>query len=1637
MKNYLLKLKILTLLLFSGTAVLAQLSPSGQIKIETPSILSACASDTIWMEVTNTNGPTCNSGVGPPELIQVSVSHPSGGSITYQSGTVDSDPGGALEVAYASNTLDMTVPAPSFGATTRFWFVLNSTCNVTDLNPLPSLDVSATYPASFSTGTETWTSAQMNTGIGQITFIHASSTQKSVIAGFSQNLNYAGYVTNTGFGKITEVTYHQIVHDSLVPYYNNGVDHIYLRRRQPSNLAPISKSSALFDDYQVTNLGNGYRYYSVTFKGATLDSQDGQFDPGDQLQINASYLRTPETCIGDMEQKQWVTYKCVGGGDVCAIPDTLYRTVKISAGTPIVGAQNSTIEEWDGCTEKTGSFTFKNTGVGDPNIPEQSVAYDVNLSLSLSGKLTVDNLTLAGVTTIASTPATPANTSLIEWNIKDQLTVDPDGPGGLDDLDGDGYFDDIKPGDSVDVTFTYTVDCDLACGADLYYDIKGISSFTDFCRKLDAKTTTPIYEFGFKQTAPVAQITPLPDYGVMGQSETASREASYSFNYQAINLNTSLANATLRINYSKTMTIHEPITFMGTSLTLADFTQVGAGSLDTTTYNNTADVDSALEYTLTAAQMALLFDNVADNLTYQSMHISCDSFQNQNNKDTWQLLFQINNDPCPAPNVAPPCAVDLACSSGFAYNINEGCGVKPCYIVKDSLFRESPHGYVDEEQTATVVPTAAGTSHFYEGDTLTYRRSAILSGDYPQMEPTGSVSGTATSLVGEKGFYSYFSFSYNKDPQTSIYDLDEPAYEFIPTISRLKIYDTTTNTLLYDVPLEYKHFYGWISGFGSTQNRDVLTLADNITNNPAYAAASNSNSTPGTGLGDYWCHYGSWPIDPANCPFEDARYRTIGSIMYWAMQNEAKNRVSESYYLYYERALKDAGVVFDPGFTKYRWEIDTKWRVNPDYPHTNAASLLTRGAINRIANGVTPPPGTRMGSCGTAQGTATAVTKFLEVNDGGKTYRSVCGLTICNDIFYQSQAGNFFDGEIRLPFMMDSFTVDLPAEYHLTAQPTFTGTANGTTNAIQAAGPIIGGGISGHVLFTNNQANSGTPYTDFPRFNDADGNSTVWSTCYPISNAGSDNFITETYAVPVTYYTKDEFGNQIILIDTFYITEADPAITIAPLGGAVQIEDGGACSYSYMDVLVLNNTIYAVGNVFLAAESNPNATIVDMEDAPNEVPANPITGNDKNFYGPSTNNLYAELGGMAAGGRRIVRVYFSTTACSDSLKIFSNFGCNYPLTQQPEYSSPTLDSSYIVFNSVSPGMMSGPLDGNKDIANLCDVQTLEVEVRNVKNPNLTNILAGIKLPPNATYVTGSAEIAYPSNTYVAATGVTLTGTDSLSIDISADVDMANACGLVGPDDADFVTPANLNNNSAPSVFKFKFDIDFNACPTTATDIVSYNVRAENYCGTEVVTSGIFNLIYVGNAPTNTFTIAAQNNDPLMVCADAGVPNIMMDSLIITNETGPVTSGTSNIMEITLGADTTNFTLSNFSVAAPWTAPTTTVNAEGRTILTFVIPPGIPVGGTQLMELSYVLTPKVDDVCGLAGGPCADISYSTNFYSEVTVDCAAKSLTCASLGQVSRGSGNVPRTLECCKQGLGDYVWLDSNMMVFKILVKVQ
>lgn len=105
-----------------------------------------------------------------------------------------------------------------------------------------------------------------------------------------------------------------------------------------------------------------------------------------------------------------------------------------------------------------------------------AAAYDVNLRVGgysfssfllplQNGLYAVIDSVLLGDSLIAST----FDASFLRIDFKDLYDYDPDGPGGLDDLDGDGYYDDLLPGSVLNLSFRIKLNCSNSCNQTVSY----------------------------------------------------------------------------------------------------------------------------------------------------------------------------------------------------------------------------------------------------------------------------------------------------------------------------------------------------------------------------------------------------------------------------------------------------------------------------------------------------------------------------------------------------------------------------------------------------------------------------------------------------------------------------------------------------------------------------------------------------------------------------------------------------------------------------------------------------------------------------------------------------------------------------------------------------------------------------------------------------------------------------------------------------------------------------------------------------------------------------------------------------------------------------------------------------------------
>lgn len=137
-----------------------------------------------------------------------------------------------------------------------------------------------------------------------------------------------------------------------------------------------------------------------------------------------------------------------------------YRVVDFvpaGLGNPNVTIQTVANIDAGYCQSGSSALEFSNNGVEfDPGF---GAMMDVSIGIGLSGSFdlslngyNINSLSIAGVNI-------PNFASLNNLNNHPSFQTDPDGMGGLDDVDGDGFYDDLPVGESVEASVQFDFDC--------------------------------------------------------------------------------------------------------------------------------------------------------------------------------------------------------------------------------------------------------------------------------------------------------------------------------------------------------------------------------------------------------------------------------------------------------------------------------------------------------------------------------------------------------------------------------------------------------------------------------------------------------------------------------------------------------------------------------------------------------------------------------------------------------------------------------------------------------------------------------------------------------------------------------------------------------------------------------------------------------------------------------------------------------------------------------------------------------------------------------------------------------------------------------------------------------------------------
>ncbi len=210
-------------------------------------------------------------------------------------------------------------------------------------------------------------------------------------------------------------------------------------------------------DTVITLLIDGVQFVNNTVGGAAGDG-DVFFDPNETVTITENICILD--CFADRTSFHSVEWGC--NGRFC-------ETTSINGFADIgQGAANVVFTETGSlpnintgyCQLGQSTITFNNDGLEvDPGF---ATMMDVSTGIGLGNlyELATSGYEITGVR-IAGVDITTASV-LVDLHGNTQFMVDPDGPGGLMDFDGDGYFDDLPLNESIEVTVFYNFDCTMA-----------------------------------------------------------------------------------------------------------------------------------------------------------------------------------------------------------------------------------------------------------------------------------------------------------------------------------------------------------------------------------------------------------------------------------------------------------------------------------------------------------------------------------------------------------------------------------------------------------------------------------------------------------------------------------------------------------------------------------------------------------------------------------------------------------------------------------------------------------------------------------------------------------------------------------------------------------------------------------------------------------------------------------------------------------------------------------------------------------------------------------------------------------------------------------------------------------------------
>lgn len=252
----------------------------------------------------------------------------------------------------------------------------------------------------------------------------------------------------------------------------------------------FTKSQATVNDTLINFAVDG-NYFKLNTKGV------GGMGNGNTLFDSDELVSIVETgvvvgCIKSRKSMHTVDWGCFGAA--CSTT-SISDEIAIPQGSPLAEfiKGGSIADEVSGyCKNGVSTIQFRNSGIEiDPGTSNMyNISAGIGLGQNFSGSnggFKITSLTIAGKNILVN-PLNP----MVDLNNNSIFSTDPDGPGGLSDLDGDGFYDDLPRNQSFEITCNYEVTClnnnviplNSPCKNDMTTAFFARMSFSNYCNDI-------------------------------------------------------------------------------------------------------------------------------------------------------------------------------------------------------------------------------------------------------------------------------------------------------------------------------------------------------------------------------------------------------------------------------------------------------------------------------------------------------------------------------------------------------------------------------------------------------------------------------------------------------------------------------------------------------------------------------------------------------------------------------------------------------------------------------------------------------------------------------------------------------------------------------------------------------------------------------------------------------------------------------------------------------------------------------------------------------------------------------------------------------------------------------------------------